>query len=669
MTAAEPGSLPGVRYSVFISYNHRDRKHAAWLHKKLESYRIPKRLQGRETGYGVLGRKLLPVFQDREELAASADLAQSVQAALTASAALIVICSPNGAKSKWVNEEIRAFTALGRRHRLQCLIVGGSPNASRLPGGDPDCECLPVALFEDGGSEPLAADFSPDKDGRNGALLKLLAGVLDVGYDELRQREAQRRARRLLIIASVSAIGFVLMAALAVSALLARAEAMTQRDMARRKTLTAERTVDFVKSLFVVSDPSEAQGAKITAREILDRGARQIEGGLAGEPTVKAELATTLGEVYAGLGLYTQGDRILRSALSLPVSDVATRARQQAALGEAKARQSDYPGAITAFRKGLVSLAGADEPRPDLRSRILIGLAEAQSATGDFDGAAKSVRGALAADTAQLGPNHPDVARDLEALGLNAMFANRLTESRPLMERALAIRRKVQGERHPKVSEDLNMLGAIAYLQRDSVAAEAYYRRALAIDRIVLGAEHPDVAMTTNNLARIIVERDGFAEAHGLLKQAIAATLRQRPATHDDMAFLFTNQALAEIGLGHPDRAEALLKRAQAAADLHKHRNRAPILVELAKLACERGDGAEGLALAARAAPIMASDYPDDAWRSGWLGVVRGECLIAGGQRAEGEAMMRANAAAVRARWPAGSFYGDRLDRLLAQSP
>src|SRR5689334_4038320 len=101
-----------MRYSAFISYNHRDRKWAGWLHRELERYKIPKPLLGRETAVGRLGRHLPPVFQDREELAASTDLAASVRDALSQSASLIVICSRNGAASRWVNEEVREFIRL-----------------------------------------------------------------------------------------------------------------------------------------------------------------------------------------------------------------------------------------------------------------------------------------------------------------------------------------------------------------------------------------------------------------------------------------------------------------------------------------------------------------------------------------------------------------------------
>src|SRR4051794_21668830 len=112
-----------MRYSAFISYNHHDRAWAAWLHRELERYRIPQALIGRDSPLGKLERRLPPVFQDREELAASTDLASSVREALEQSHSLIVICSSAAAQSRWVNEEVREFARLGKRDRIQCLIV------------------------------------------------------------------------------------------------------------------------------------------------------------------------------------------------------------------------------------------------------------------------------------------------------------------------------------------------------------------------------------------------------------------------------------------------------------------------------------------------------------------------------------------------------------------
>ena len=114
-------------------------------------------------------------------------------------------------------------------------------------------------------------------------------------------------------------------AGLAFSAFLQRNEAERQRTLAEQKTLTAERTADFMISLFRVSDPSEARGNQVTAREILDRGARQIDQSLREEPQVRADLSVVLGEVYTGLGLYTSARGLLAKAGT--VATVAATAR------------------------------------------------------------------------------------------------------------------------------------------------------------------------------------------------------------------------------------------------------------------------------------------------------------------------------------------------------
>jgi hypothetical protein len=93
---SEVGATGGqeFRYSAFISYSHADEKHAAWLHRALESYRVPRRLVGATTDAGTVPERLPKVFRDRDELPSATNLGDKLTAALTGSAAQIVICSP-----------------------------------------------------------------------------------------------------------------------------------------------------------------------------------------------------------------------------------------------------------------------------------------------------------------------------------------------------------------------------------------------------------------------------------------------------------------------------------------------------------------------------------------------------------------------------------------------
>lgn len=238
------------RYKAFISYSHRDSDWGAWLHRGIERYRVPSALVGRKARSGEVPRRLFPVFRDREELPTASDLGRVIEDALANSAYLIVICSHQAARSRWVGEEILQFKRLHGEDRVLAVIVDGEPNASDQ--GRPEDECFPEALrrqvdpdgaLTDTRTEPIAADARDTGDGRENALLKVLAGLLGVNFNDLKQREvieARRRARRAQAIASG-------MAALAVAAVLGgvfayfqKIEAEEARGIAEERRIEAE---------------------------------------------------------------------------------------------------------------------------------------------------------------------------------------------------------------------------------------------------------------------------------------------------------------------------------------------------------------------------------------------------------------------------------------------
>lgn len=261
------------KYWAFISYSHRDETWASWLHEELETYRLPRGIAGMEFCGEIVPGYLKPVFRDRDELAGASDLGGKLRRSLEQSRTLIVICSEKSARSKWVEEEVRYFKSLGRAHRVLCLIVSGEPYS-----GNEATECFPRAirfqLGEDGQisdrvAEPLAADVRPGKDSRQGALLKLVAGTLDVGFDRLRQRDARRRRFRLIQISAAMVSGIVL--SIAGYILLADMGAgVPGRDAIQ---LTLDR-----KEWSVARAPSSDAEVSQTARELRERLSIAIRG-------------------------------------------------------------------------------------------------------------------------------------------------------------------------------------------------------------------------------------------------------------------------------------------------------------------------------------------------------------------------------------------------------
>jgi tetratricopeptide (TPR) repeat protein len=228
------------RYQAFISYCHQDEEWGIWLHKALEGYRVPRYLVGTKTAHTVVPRRLTPIFRDREELPTATDLGKVVNDALQHSAFLIVICSPHAARSRWVNQEILSFKRWGRSDRILCLIVEGEPNVADKPELEAE-ECFPEALrfvlganrvLTDERTEPIAADVRPHGDGKATAKLKLIAGLLGVGLDELKHREQHRRHQRMVAITATALGVTIITTMLAINAIVARGEAERRRAQA-----------------------------------------------------------------------------------------------------------------------------------------------------------------------------------------------------------------------------------------------------------------------------------------------------------------------------------------------------------------------------------------------------------------------------------------------------
>ena len=205
----EPGGGEEFQYEAFISYRHAepDRTLAKWLHTALETYRVPKNLVQERS----LPPRLKKLFRDEEELPASADLNREIERALTKSRFLIVICSPQTPPSQWVNAEVALFRKLGRHDQILALLIEGEP-----------AESFPQALREIRRTitgpegtinqtieevEPLAADVRASRKEsqqrlRKLAKLRILASLLGVPFDALRQRERARQIRRSLVVAA-----------------------------------------------------------------------------------------------------------------------------------------------------------------------------------------------------------------------------------------------------------------------------------------------------------------------------------------------------------------------------------------------------------------------------------------------------------------------------------
>ncbi len=195
---------------AFISYSHRDERHARWLQRKLESYKLPTEIHNEYED----SRYLRPIFRDRADLGAGV-LNNELRKHLESSKYLIVICSPHSAASKWVNDEIRTFLEWGRGEYIIPYVVSGDITSQ---GED---NPIPPALREYYAQQPDGELLSVDirEAGRVKAYIRVVSYMLGVEFDELwhRHLRAQRRKVALWLTTSIVALFVVYWFAVPVS--------------------------------------------------------------------------------------------------------------------------------------------------------------------------------------------------------------------------------------------------------------------------------------------------------------------------------------------------------------------------------------------------------------------------------------------------------------------
>ena len=196
------------KYFAFISYNAKDTVWGKRLQKKLEHYRLPATLCS-EHGWGRMPIK--PVFFAPTDIQPGG-LSEELQERLTASQNIIVICSPNSAKSEWVGKEIEFFHKLGRTKNIHFFIVEGTPHS-----GNPESECFNPVVEKLGLPEILGANINEKIYrlpwlNKERAYAQIVSKLLGVEFDTIWQRHRRRLVQKAVawIVGSLTVIGAII---------------------------------------------------------------------------------------------------------------------------------------------------------------------------------------------------------------------------------------------------------------------------------------------------------------------------------------------------------------------------------------------------------------------------------------------------------------------------
>jgi tetratricopeptide (TPR) repeat protein len=402
------------------------------------------------------------------------------------------------------------------------------------------------------------------------------------------------------VVASLAVLGLVA----ATSAYIAnqqRTEAIQQRARAEVEAETAKQTTDFMVGLFGVSDPSEARGNTITAREIMDRGAAKIEEELTAQPVIQATLMETMGTVYTSLGLYNQATELLERALEIrhqtSTDNVLEVADTKNRLGEVLSLNADYETAELMYRDALTARRESLGDEHLLVADSLRGLAYVLKMRGNYKGAESLLREALGTRQKLLGEINPDVAQTLEELGLNLFDQGDYDGAEPLLRESVQMRRHIFGDDpYPGLAEGINNLGLLLWSKGDYREAEELFREALEMKQELFGNTHPEIAVGLNNLALVLHDQKKYTDAETMFRQVIAMQRQLLGDNHPEVATGLYNLSFVLVDIGETDAAIAM---ARQSLDIYRrtfgneHPDIARVLTSLGESLTRQGHYAE----------------------------------------------------------------------------
>jgi non-specific serine/threonine protein kinase/serine/threonine-protein kinase len=345
-------------------------------------------------------------------------------------------------------------------------------------------------------------------------------------------------------------------------------KARSAEHKAREEAQTSQQVTNFLVGLFRVADPESTLGSRITAREILDRGADQIERELHDRPQLQARLLGTMGDVYKSLGLYGSSRPLLQRALDLQrgfIDDAPLDfARTESSLGDLQRLSGNLAAAESLFASALATQEKLRAPDDPAVATALCDLGAVYTARGEYDKAEPLLERSLKIREAKLPPDHPDIARSASELGVLCWRQGRYAEAEPLLSRSISIGQKVKGENHPDVARALNNLAIVYRAEGRAEAAIPLYQRVLAIYENTYGPDHPRVATALNNLGRVLYDQGEYAAAGPLYERALAIQEKALGPDHPNLATTINNLANLRASEKKYDQAQALFRRALA---------------------------------------------------------------------------------------------------------
>ncbi len=401
--------------------------------------------------------------------------------------------------------------------------------------------------------------------------------------------------RRHRVAVGIAAALVLLLAGFAVLEAVQLRRIISERDRASRIT-------DFMTGMFKVSDPSEARGNQVTAREILDKASVQIESGLARDPEMQAQMMMVMGQVYENLGLYQRAQSLYGQAASIREHQLGPEntdtLKSQTSLAWDLYRLGRYHQSESLLRQTLaIRTRRYGSQEPDTMT-VMSYLGVVLNEEGHATEAESLERQVVDYRRRTLGDANPGTLVAMNHLGLALLGEGQWAEAEALQRQQLVIWRSIEGADSPQALPAMENLGIVLYREGRLAEAESLDREILATKRRILGSDHPETIRTMNTLTAVLTDEGKLDQAQTIGEQVLAARTRLLGPDHPLTLSAMSNLAEILTRRGNYARAEQLLTEARA-EDIRlrddPHRTLATYNLACLKLREGRRDDAIGL--------------------------------------------------------------------------
>ncbi len=339
------------------------------------------------------------------------------------------------------------------------------------------------------------------------------------------------------------------------------AQAVALRRITRERD-RATRITDFMTGIFKVSNPSEARGNTITAREILDKASTDIDTGLKRDPELQAQMMSVMGDVYDNLGLATRAQSLQQQAIEIqrrvlgPESPETLRSAH--ALARSISQQSHYPEAEALQRQALdIQRRILGPEHPDTLMAVS-NLANILRLEGRYTEAEKLTRETIDIRRRLLGPENQETLRSTVALANILNSEGRFSDQEAILRQTLDAQTRVLGPEHPDTLISERNLANVLYTEGHYDEAEKLHRETLDVDRRIFGPEHPETLRSANNLANVLSTEGHLAEAEQLYRSTLDVERRVLGPENADTLLSINNLARVLEMEGHNAESEKL---------------------------------------------------------------------------------------------------------------